>query len=72
MSVEVWILVATAVLAVVAIGAAVVAVRAVRRMPRPAPTSAQTVPTPVSPPRDVVVRETVVHDDVTALCGLDG
>lgn len=64
MSAEVWILVATAVLAVVAIGAAVVAVRAVRQVSRPT-SPAPTSPAPVRSPAEtaargeVVVRETV-------------
>lgn len=61
MSAEVWILVATAVLAVVAIGAAVIAVRAVRQVTRaegrpPAP--ADDRPTP-RPGTEVAVREVV-------------
>ena len=52
MSVEVWILVATAVLAVVAIGAAVVAVRAVRQIAR-TPQDEQ----PTAPSTDVVIHE---------------
>ncbi len=64
MSAEVWILVATAVLAVVAIGAAVVAVRAVRQVSRStgaAPTSPPPVRSPAeaAPGGDVVVHETV-------------
>jgi len=64
MSAEVWILVATAVLAVVAIGAAVVAVRAVRQVTR-STGAATTSPAPVRSPvetaqgSDVVVHETV-------------
>lgn len=58
MSAEVWILVATAALAVVAIGAAVIAVRAVRQLHRtqPEPTAQRAAPRPVS---DVVVLEPI-------------
>lgn len=73
MSAEVWILVATAVLAVVAIGAAVIAVRAVRRIPSAHATA--------SAPAHVVTRtgaeplrrggEIVVHDDVQRSADLE-
>lgn len=61
MSAEVWILVATAALAVVAIGAAVVAVRAVRRLPRADAASA------VEPPAPRVTSDLVVIEPVTAV-----
>lgn len=59
MSAEVWILVATAVLAVVAIGAAVIAVRAARRIPA--------APAGATPPARVVTRP-----DPTPLHRADG
>lgn len=65
MSVEVWILVATAVLAVVAIAAAVIAVRAARQVPRrdpaPAPRSAQIVIRDPEPPRAAVLEPRVIE-----------
>ncbi|MCL3819097.1 hypothetical protein [Aeromicrobium wangtongii] len=73
MSAEVWILVATAVLAVVAICAALVAVRAVRQMSRnsqpavaPQPAPAAVVETPTRPAAEVVLLDSadVTTDDL--------
>jgi len=64
MSVEVWILVATAVLAVVAIGAAVVAVRAVRQIARSSRTPQ--VEPPTVPSTDVVIHAPR-HDEPSAV-----
>lgn len=65
MSVEVWIFVATAVLAVVAIAAAVIAVRAARQVPRrdpaPAPRSAQIVIRDPEPPRATALEPRVIE-----------
>lgn len=62
MSVEAWILVATAVLAVVAICAAIIAVRAVRKVSAVAarPVEAPANPDVHAPSADVVVHEAVV------------
>ena len=61
MSAELWILVATAVLAVVAIGAAVIAVRAARRIPLAPQPPADTVTE--RPSTDLAVLEPVAHAD---------
>lgn len=56
MSAEVWVLVATAVLAVVAIGAAVIAVRAARRLATAPPAVAE-VPSTPPPSREIALLE---------------
>jgi hypothetical protein len=61
MSAELWILVATAVLAVVAIGAAVIAVRAARRVPLAPQPPSDTVTE--RPSTDLAVLEPVPHAD---------
>lgn len=69
MSVELWILAATSVVAVVAIGAALVALRAVRRLEAAAPAPEATVPgvtTPVAP-ESRPITEVVVIDRPDAL-----
>ena len=65
MSAELWILVATAVLAVVAIGAAVIAVRAARRVTPPAQAPANNVA--AQPSTEVAVLEPMPQVDHVAL-----
>lgn len=69
MSVELWILAATSVVAVVAIGAALVALRAVRRLEAAAPAPAATVPEVTTPvePESRPITEVVVIDRPDAL-----
>ncbi|WP_332664147.1 hypothetical protein [Aeromicrobium sp.] len=63
MSAELWILVATAVVAVVAIGAAVIAVRAARRIAQAPPAPAETVTE--RPSTDVVLLDSpIVHAEL--------
>lgn len=63
MSAELWILVATAVLAIVAIGAAVIAVRAARRIGQPTQAPAETVVE--RPSTDIVLLDSpVVHTEL--------
>jgi hypothetical protein len=68
MSAELWILVATAVLAVVAIGAAIIAVRAARRIAHPPQTSADPAATAATrPSTELAVLEPADPVDHTAL-----
>lgn len=69
MSVELWILAATSVVAVVAIGAALVALRAVRRFEAAAPAPEATVPEVTTPvePESRPITEVVVIDRPDAL-----
>lgn len=63
MSAELWILVATAVLAIVAIGAAVIAVRAARRIGQPTQAPVQAVVE--QPSTNIVLRDSpVVHAEL--------